>query len=100
MHSSNTILIESTQVQVDESGEKVRPVTKRCTIILREIPEDANEADVKSIFDSIPYQTLNYAANNSWYVTFATEDETQKAFLHLQNVGITFNNKPVYVNLK
>lgn len=38
-------------------------------------------------------------ANNSWYVTFNNEEETQKAFLHLQNVGKTFNNKPVYVSL-
>lgn len=49
-------------MQVDEAGEKVRPVTKRCTIILREIPEDANEEEVKAMFKGCaPYQTLSYA---------------------------------------
>ncbi|KAI6178460.1 HTH La-type RNA-binding domain-containing protein [Aphelenchoides besseyi] len=94
------VLRESAQVQVDETGEKVRPVTRRCTIILREIPEDADENEVKGMFDGLEYQTLSYGLNNSWYVTFATEEETQKAFLHLQNVGKTFNNKPVYARIK
>jgi la-related protein 4 len=93
------VLKESAQVQVDEIGEKVRPVTKRCTIILREIPENADEKEVKSMFDGCPpYRSLFYGLNNSWYVTFDTEEATQKAFLHLQNLGKTFNNKPVYVS--
>ncbi|KAI6182525.1 HTH La-type RNA-binding domain-containing protein [Aphelenchoides bicaudatus] len=95
------VLKDSTQVQVDEIGEKVRPVSKRCTIILREIPEDADEKEVKAMFDGCPgYQTLSYAANNSWYVTFNTEEETQQAFMHVQNFGKTFNNKPVYARIK
>ena len=30
---------ESPNLQVDESGEKVRPNVKRCIVVLREIPE-------------------------------------------------------------
>lgn len=51
------------------------------------------------MFDECPpYQSLAYGLNNSWYVTFETEEATQKAFLHLQNLGKTFNGKPVYVS--
>ncbi|VDO17825.1 unnamed protein product [Brugia timori] len=37
------VLRESSQVQVDEKGQRVRAVSKRCTIILREIPESTDE---------------------------------------------------------
>jgi len=36
-------------VQVDETGEKVRPNHKRCIIILREIPE-TTPVEVKSYY--------------------------------------------------
>uniref|UniRef100_A0A914GT81 HTH La-type RNA-binding domain-containing protein n=1 Tax=Globodera rostochiensis TaxID=31243 RepID=A0A914GT81_GLORO len=96
------VLKASSQVQVDESGQKVRPMSRRCTIILREIPEDADENEVKSMFgdDCPPYQTLSYGLNNSWYVTFATEQDTQKAFFHLQTFGKTFNGSPVFARIK
>jgi hypothetical protein len=62
--SNNFPFLDSTQVQVDDAGEKVRPVTKRCTMILREIPEDANEEEVKAMFDGFPYQSLSYAGSS------------------------------------
>lgn len=46
-----------------------------------------------------PYLSLQYGLNNSWYVTFESEEATQRAFLHLQNLGKTFNNKPICVSL-
>ena len=33
------LILESTCVKVDDKGEKVRPNHKRCTVILREVPE-------------------------------------------------------------
>lgn len=98
-HINFTHVSESPQVQVDESGQKVRPCNKRCTIILREIPEDADEQEVRAMFEGCcKYQSLSYGLNNSWYVTFDSEEDTQKAFVHLQSIGKTFNNKPVYVS--
>lgn len=45
-----------------------------------------------------PYLSLAYGLNDSWYVTFQTEEETQQAFFHLQTLGKTFNGKPVFVS--
>lgn len=46
-----------------------------------------------------PYLSLQYGLNNSWYVTFESEEATERAFLHLQNLGKTFNNKPICVRI-
>lgn len=46
-----------------------------------------------------PYLSLQYGLNNSWYVTFESEEATERAFLHLQNLGKTFNNKPICVSV-
>lgn len=41
------VLRESTNVQVDDEGLKVRPNPKRCVVILREIPENTPVEDVE-----------------------------------------------------
>ncbi|KAK0425049.1 hypothetical protein QR680_009005 [Steinernema hermaphroditum] len=94
------VLRESPNVQVDDSGEKVRAASRRCTILIREIPE-TEEEEVKSMLEgTAPYQSLTYGFNNTWYVTFETEDATQRAFLHIQNLGKTFNDKPICARIK
>ncbi|VDP33903.1 unnamed protein product [Heligmosomoides polygyrus] len=92
------VLRESNQVEVDERGEKVRSVCRRCTIILREISEEHREEVEKMLSGGPPYTDLKYGLNNSWYVTFDNEETTQQAYLHLQNMNITFNNKPICVS--
>ncbi|VDN31269.1 unnamed protein product [Gongylonema pulchrum] len=73
------VLRESSHVQVDEKGER----------------------EVASMFTGgPPYLSLQYGLNNSWYVTFESEEATQRAFLHLQNLGKTFNNKPICARIK
>ncbi|EPB77816.1 la domain protein [Ancylostoma ceylanicum] len=94
------VLRESNQVEVDERGEKVRSVCRRCTIILREISEEHREEVEKMLAGGPPYVDLKYGLNNSWYVTFDNEETTQQAYLHLQNMNITFNNKPICARIK
>ncbi|KJH50601.1 la domain protein [Dictyocaulus viviparus] len=94
------VLRESNQVEVDERGEKVRSVCRRCTIILREISEQHREEVEKMLSGGPPYVDLKYGLNNSWYVTFDNEETTQQAYLHLQNMNITFNNKPICARIK
>lgn len=44
-----SVLRESTNVQVDDEGLKVRPNHKRCIVILREIPDNTPIEEVKVI---------------------------------------------------
>uniref|UniRef100_A0A1I7ZVL1 HTH La-type RNA-binding domain-containing protein n=1 Tax=Steinernema glaseri TaxID=37863 RepID=A0A1I7ZVL1_9BILA len=94
------VLRESPSVQVDESGEKVRAASRRCTILIRELPE-SEEEEVKAMLEgTAPYQSLTYGFNNTWYVSFESEDATQRAFLHIQNLSKTFNDKPICARIK
>ncbi|CAB3407353.1 unnamed protein product [Caenorhabditis bovis] len=93
-------LRESNVVEVDELGEKVRPITKRCTIILREIaPEHRDEVE-KMLAGGPPYLDLKYGMNDSWYVTYETEEQTQDAYVHLQGIEVMFNNRPMCARIK
>jgi len=95
------VLKESKNVQVDETNTKVRAAHRRTTLLLREIPEYTDEREVKAMFIGCPkYTSLSYGLNNSWYVTFETEEATQLAFLHLQNLRKSFNGKPICVRIK
>uniref|UniRef100_A0AC34GFN8 HTH La-type RNA-binding domain-containing protein n=1 Tax=Panagrolaimus sp. ES5 TaxID=591445 RepID=A0AC34GFN8_9BILA len=61
-----SVLKESINVQVDESNTKVRAAHRRCTLLLREIPEFTDEREVKSMFIGCPpYTSLKYGLNNS-----------------------------------
>uniref|UniRef100_A0AC35GWH1 HTH La-type RNA-binding domain-containing protein n=2 Tax=Panagrolaimus sp. PS1159 TaxID=55785 RepID=A0AC35GWH1_9BILA len=96
-----SVLKESINVQVDESNTKVRAAHRRCTLLLREIPEFTDDREVKAMFIGCPpYTSLKYGLNNSWYVTFETEEATQLAFLHLQNLRKSFNGKQICVRIK
>lgn len=41
------LVSESPNVEVDEEGLKVRPMNKRCIVILRETPENTPVEDIK-----------------------------------------------------
>ncbi|CAI4230191.1 unnamed protein product [Auanema sp. JU1783] len=94
------VLKESNQLEVDERGERVRPLSRRCTLILREIGEDHREDVEKMLSEGPLYLDLKYGLNNSWYVTYKDEETTQTAYLHLQNLEVTFNNRPVCARIK
>lgn len=99
------VLRESPNVQVDEEGLKVRPNHKRCIVILREIPDSTPIEEVKvggcphfeknklktgalcfcfqKLFagDNCPrFISCEFAHNNSWYVTFESDEDAQRAY--------------------
>ncbi|XP_020613038.1 la-related protein 4B-like isoform X2 [Orbicella faveolata] len=97
------VMRESPNLQVDESGEKVRPNIKRCIVVLREIPESTPIEDVKALFsgENCPSWThCEFAHNNYWYVQFDSEDNAQKAYRYLREEVKTFRGKPIMARIK
>lgn len=97
------VMRESPNLQVDESGEKVRPNVKRCIVVLREIPESTPVEDVQALFsgENCPSCTrIDFAHNNYWYVQFDSEEDAQKAYRFLREEVKTFRGKPIMARIK
>ncbi|XP_044732609.1 la-related protein 4 isoform X3 [Chrysoperla carnea] len=97
------VLRESPNVQVDEEGVKVRPNHKRCIVILREIPDNTPVQDVENLFsgENCPrHISCEFAHNNSWYVTFETDDDAQRAYRFLREEVREFQGKPIMARIK
>lgn len=119
------VLKESPNVQVDEEGMKVRPNHKRCIVILREIPENTPIEEVKVSSLSMPtwyrenkrrrrrrFQDLfsgencprfiscEFAHNSSWYVTFESDEDAQRAYRYLREEVREFQGKPIMARIK
>ncbi|GMT29217.1 hypothetical protein PFISCL1PPCAC_20514 [Pristionchus fissidentatus] len=80
-------LRESRKVEVDDAGERVRPISQRCTIILREMGEKTEE-EIKELLAGGPsYKSLRtYGNNDEWYVVYNNEETTKNAYLHIQQL--------------
>ncbi|KAJ7999215.1 hypothetical protein DPEC_G00213140 [Dallia pectoralis] len=97
------VLRASSMVQVDESGEKVRPNHKRCVIILREVPETTPVQEVENLFknENCPKViSVEFAANNNWYITFHSDADAQQAHRYLREEVKTFQGKPIMARIK
>ncbi|XP_076172164.1 la-related protein 4B isoform X1 [Ptiloglossa arizonensis] len=97
------VLRESPNVQVDEEGQKVRPNHKRCIVILREIPDSTPLEDVKNLFsgEGCPrFISCEFAHNSSWYVTFESDEDAQKAYRFLREEVREFQGKPIMARIK
>lgn len=97
------VLRESPHVQVDDSGKKVRPSHKRCVLILREIPETTPIKEIESLFDSEncpKFVSCEFAHNNSWYVTFESDEDAHRAYCYLREKVKTFQGKPIMARIK
>jgi len=97
------VLRESPNVQVDEEGQKVRPNHKRCIVILREIPDNTPLEEVKALFSGEGCPRLiscEFAHNNSWYVTFESDEDAQRAYRFLREEVREFQGKPIMARIK
>ena len=99
------VLRQSPSVQVDECGERVRPVHKRCVLILREIPDSAVAKDIENLFsgENCPkFVSCEFAHNQSWYVTFETDEDAQRAYRYIREEIKVFpkTGKPIMARIK
>uniref|UniRef100_A0A1B0D6A6 Uncharacterized protein n=1 Tax=Phlebotomus papatasi TaxID=29031 RepID=A0A1B0D6A6_PHLPP len=97
------VLRESPNVQVDDEGLKVRPNHKRCIVILREISDHTPVEDVKNLFNSenCPrFISCEFAHNNSWYITFESDEDAQQAYKYLREEVKEFQGKPIMARIK
>jgi len=94
-------LTDSSAVEVDESGKKVRPMAdKKSILILREIPETTQTTEIEQLFsgEHCPhFLSCEFVHNGTWYITFESEDDSQKAFRFLREQVKTFQGKPIMV---
>ncbi|CCD69787.1 HTH La-type RNA-binding domain-containing protein [Caenorhabditis elegans] len=93
-------LKESTNVELDEKFEKVRAITKRKVMLIREIPETHREEVVKLIADGPPYTDLQYGVNDGWYVTYENELDAQVAYVAVQHRKNEITQKQVCARIK
>eukprot|EP00303_Exanthemachrysis_gayraliae_P011658 CAMPEP_0206020086 /NCGR_PEP_ID=MMETSP1464-20131121/30343_1 /ASSEMBLY_ACC=CAM_ASM_001124 /TAXON_ID=119497 /ORGANISM="Exanthemachrysis gayraliae, Strain RCC1523" /LENGTH=343 /DNA_ID=CAMNT_0053394007 /DNA_START=120 /DNA_END=1148 /DNA_ORIENTATION=- len=96
--------LEGSQVvALDPTGSLVRPNVKaaRTTLVLRELTAETTEAEVRAVFEDegCPRPTEAHPdVNETWFVTFATEEEATDALLRTR--GKLLRGKPVRARVK
>ena len=96
MRTSDAVVLSEDETQVKPAFE-----LRRNTIMLREIPRETPEADVRAIFDdpgAAEVKRIRAEMNDNWYVQFEDEDVTLSTFMWLQSQ--TFNGKPIKARVK
>lgn len=93
--SSVTIVDNRIKANIKSSG--------RSTIILREIPSDAPEEEVKEIFNydgCKPISSIRSDIGDTWFVTMETEDDAKDTALDLRLKKRTFRGQAVKARIK
>merc|ERR1719230_1695784 len=82
----------------------VRPLlkSKRNVVILRDIPSDVTEHDIRELFVGAPHAEMIVSVkpevNNTWFVKFKLDEGTQDVVLWLR--GQKFQGKAVNASIK
>uniref|UniRef100_A0AC35U102 HTH La-type RNA-binding domain-containing protein n=1 Tax=Rhabditophanes sp. KR3021 TaxID=114890 RepID=A0AC35U102_9BILA len=96
-------LRDSTFLQLDEDGEKVRPGkagSARNTIIIQDLAEAEGEETVREFLKNGPkWKNIQKKVNNSWYITFENEKDCLKAVGKIKE-STKDRNKSISVRIK
>jgi hypothetical protein len=82
-NSVRTAVEKSAELSLDETKMMVKPLlkSKRDTIILRDIPDDVTEADIRELVGAGPkgdaITTVTAEVNQTWFVKMETEEACQ-----------------------
>lgn len=99
-------LKSSSEVHVDETETKVRPNSKRCIVILRDVPQEVGEEQIKKMYSmkSCPVNLVKceIAPNNSWYLFFTNDQDAQSAihFMKEELVNYPDTTFPILARIK
>ena len=98
-----TRLMSVEQVIVDAPNKKMKPVAvnARTTLILRNIPTDAPEAEVRALITGDKWPkivSLRSDVGDNWFVSFETEDQTKSALEMAK--GMKFKDKAISCAIK
>ncbi|XP_049849569.1 la-related protein 4-like [Schistocerca gregaria] len=92
----------SEKVVVDVENYIIKPMYKieRKTVILREMPPEADEQFIRGLFNtSGPHiKAINKVIDNIWFVSFESEPKMLEAFFEVKKNKI--NNRPIQVRVK
>ncbi|XP_045463122.1 la-related protein 4 isoform X2 [Harmonia axyridis] len=97
------VLTECANVQLNETKTKVRPNYQRCVVILRDISEDTPIEDVKQLMtgEGCPsFISCEFAGNNAWYVTYASDEDAQSAYSFVRENVKEFRGKQIHARIK
>jgi len=78
---------------------------QRCVLIMREVASGASLEQIKELFlGKEPHcpaaDKCESAGNDSWYITFANEEDAQRALQYLKADVQTFMEKPIRARIK
>ncbi|CAG7725523.1 unnamed protein product [Allacma fusca] len=98
-----TVLKESKNVQVHADGKRVRPISQRTVVILRGIPEKTPVDEIKALFENENCPKCNsceFAFNDSWYISFESDEDAQRAHRYLREDVREFKGSPIMARIK
>ena len=89
-------------MQVSDCGLKVRPNHTRCTVILREIPDDTAQGEIYGLFSGLANSRIVSVEciMNFWYLTFDSDDDAQRAYRYLREEVREFKGHPIMARIK